>query len=240
MKSDKFFAGTTLLDLIIPEVPPIFLHIHGQKRLSPWEFCLRKHSLHEPHVKWRAVCAKLSGPRLFQLHYSFGKTWAYFHARTAEDITETQTDSLLLRKDLACWSRYERNPCPEHILDHLPGWLEERNVAATGVKQSIDRNFQHPCPPFLFPLPHRAPSPAPHVPDPPYLAPPDRVRAEYLWNLLHHRSSWSLEKEAQLILITGHSPRQQAHVASTKQRKWMCNYNKPSDFQISDSSTYSH
>lgn len=37
-------AGATKLDLTIPEVPPILLHIRGQNRLRPWEFCLGKRS----------------------------------------------------------------------------------------------------------------------------------------------------------------------------------------------------
>lgn len=37
-------AGATKLDLTIPEVPPILLHIRGQIRLRPWEFCLGKRS----------------------------------------------------------------------------------------------------------------------------------------------------------------------------------------------------
>lgn len=37
-------AGATKLDSTVPEVPPIFLHIRGQKRLRPWEFCLGRRS----------------------------------------------------------------------------------------------------------------------------------------------------------------------------------------------------
>lgn len=46
-----------------------------------------------------------------------------------------------------------------------------------------------------------------------------RVSVESAASLLILISAKKKEEMAQLILITGHSPRQQAHVASTKQHK---------------------